>query len=103
MYITYIIIGLTVLISFYAWKDSSIMGRLILNPYTVQRKNEFHRFVTSGFIHQDHMHLLLNMFSLYFFGLAVERVFRSVFGPAGNIYFVILYLAAIIVSDLPTF
>jgi membrane associated rhomboid family serine protease len=95
--------GLTVLVSFYAWKDSSVMHRLILNPYTVDKRNEYHRFITSGFIHQDHMHLLLNMFSLYFFGIAVERVFTAVFGSIGNIYFVILYLGAIIVSDIPTY
>jgi membrane associated rhomboid family serine protease len=103
MYLTYIIIGLTVLVSFSAWKNPTLMGRFIMNPYTVYKRNEFHRFITSGFIHQDHMHLLLNMFSLYFFGIAVEQVFYGVFGPAGLIYFVVLYLAAIVVSDLPTY
>jgi membrane associated rhomboid family serine protease len=103
MYITYIIIGLTVLVSFYAWQQPSVMARLIMNPYAVSKHNEWFRMVTSGFIHKDHLHLIFNMFSLYFFGIAVEHVFNYVFESAAPIYFIVLYLAAIVVSDIPTY
>jgi membrane associated rhomboid family serine protease len=103
MYITYILIGLTVVISLLAWKQPELMARLIMNPYAVSKGNEFQRFITSGFIHQDQKHLFFNMFSLYFFGVAVEQVFYQLFGPAGSVYFVVLYLLAIIFSDLPTY
>jgi membrane associated rhomboid family serine protease len=44
------------------------------------------------------------MFSLYFFGLSVERVFKNLFGiTTGSIYFIALYFIALIVSDLPTY
>jgi membrane associated rhomboid family serine protease len=95
--------GLTVLVSFSAWNRSQLMSRLIMNPYAISKKNQIYRFVTSGFIHQDHMHLILNMFSLYFFGIAVELVFNNVFGASGNLYFILLYVSAIIVSDLPSY
>jgi membrane associated rhomboid family serine protease len=95
--------GLTVLVSFAAWNNQNLMLRLIMNPYTVHKRNEWYRFVTSGFIHKDHMHLILNMFSLYFFGRAVEQVFAFVFGQAGSIYFIVLYVLAIVVSDIPTY
>jgi membrane associated rhomboid family serine protease len=50
------------------------------------------------------MHLLLNMFSFYFFGPGIERIFTTLFGPlTGGIYFLALYLIAIVVSDLPTY
>jgi membrane associated rhomboid family serine protease len=49
------------------------------------------------------MHLLFNMFSFYFFGLAIETIFKSLFGDLGGVYFILLYLIAIIVSDIPTF
>jgi membrane associated rhomboid family serine protease len=101
--ITFIIIGITVAASFLAWKRTELFGRLMMNPYAISHKGEYFRFVTSGLIHKDHMHLLLNMFSFYFFGLAVERVFYEVFGALGGIYFVILYVIAIVVSDLPTY
>lgn len=103
MYITYIIIGVTVAISFLAWSRNSLLSSFIMNPYTVKTRNEYHRFVTSGFIHQDHMHLLLNMFSLYFFGIAVENVFHSIFGSLGTIYFILLYVLAIVVADISTY
>jgi membrane associated rhomboid family serine protease len=103
MYITYLIMGLTVLVSFSAWNRPQLMSRLIMNPYAISKKNQIYRFVTSGFIHQDHMHLILNMFSLYFFGIAVELVFNNVFGASGNLYFILLYVSAIIVSDLPSY
>src|SRR5688572_24250574 len=97
------LLGITVIISFLAWKYESLMRALIMNPYQVYSKNQYYRFITSGFIHQDHMHLLLNMFSFYFFGRAVEHVFRSIFGSLGDFCFIALYILAIIVSDLPTY
>jgi membrane associated rhomboid family serine protease len=103
MPLTYIIIGITVAISFLAWSQPALLAKLILNPYSVSSRNEYHRFVTSGFIHQDHMHLFMNMFSLYFFGRAVEQVFYHVFGSLGSVYFIFLYLIAMVVSDIPTY
>ena len=102
--ITYILMGVTVAASFYAWKKQSLFGTLMMNPYRINHQKQYYRFITSGFIHKDHVHLLLNMFSFYFFGLAIEEIFQVLFGPlAGGIYFLALYVIAIVVSDLPTY
>src|SRR5258708_5647089 len=74
-----------------------------MNPFNISRKQQYYRFLTSGFIHRDHMHLLMNMLSFYFLGSIVERVFIILFGSTGNVYFILLYLMAIVVSDLPTY
>lgn len=103
MYITYIIIGITAVVSFYAFQSPSALASLMMNPYYTSRHQQYYRFISSGFIHKDHMHLLWNMFSLYFFGTAIEREFQAMFGNAGGLYFLGLYLIAIVVSDLPTF
>lgn len=103
MIITYTIIGFTVLISFYAFNRPAVIEKLIMNPYAVSHKKEYYRLLTSGFIHKDHIHLLFNMFSLYFFGGAIEHAFNQIFSGAGNISFIALYVVAIIVSDIPTF
>ena len=103
MYITYILIGITTIISFYAFKNPVVMKKLMMNPHRVDKQKEYYRLITSGFIHADHTHLLVNMFSFYFFGTGVERVFHALFGSSGSIYFVAMYIAAIIVSDLPSF
>lgn len=103
MYITYIIIGVTVLVSFYAFQSQAVLASFMMNPYSVHQKQQYFRFITSGFIHKDHTHLLWNMFSLYFFGTAIEREFLMMFGTSGGLYFIALYILAIIVSDLPTY
>jgi membrane associated rhomboid family serine protease len=101
--ITYSLIAITVVASFYAWSNPSLFAKLMMNPYEIERKQQYYRFLTSGFIHKDHMHLFFNMFSFYFFGLSIEVVFHDIFGSTGNIYFVLLYLLAIIVSDIPSY
>jgi len=100
---TILLIGITVAISFYSFKNAARLGRLMMNPFLIRTKGQYYRMITSGFIHQDHLHLLWNMFSFYFFGSAVERDFGALFGDAGTYYFVGLYLSAIVVSDLPTY
>jgi membrane associated rhomboid family serine protease len=75
---TTIIIGLTVLISFYAWNKPDVMRRFIMNPYLVHTRSQYYRFITSGFIHKDHVHLLFNMISFYFFGRVMEQVFHTI-------------------------
>jgi membrane associated rhomboid family serine protease len=103
MFITYILIAITAAVSLYAFKQPQLFKKLMMNPYYTSKNNEYYRFITSGFIHQDHMHLIFNMFSMYFFGRAVETVFYHIFGNSGPIYFIALYILGIIVSDIPTF
>ncbi len=103
MTITYTLIGITVLVSMYAFNREGILRGFMMNPYMITSRNQYYRFLTSGFIHRDHMHLLFNMFSFYFFGGAIEQVFKVLFGEWGGVYFILLYLAAIVVSDLPTY
>lgn len=101
--LTYIIIGITVLISWVAFNKPEVADRLILNPYRVSAANEYYRFITSGFIHAHWGHLLLNMLSFYFFGSIVEIYFGYIWGDAGSYYFIALYLLAIIISDVPSY
>jgi membrane associated rhomboid family serine protease len=94
--ITLIIIIINCVISYIAINNPTVMNKLILTPYWVERKNEYYRFLTSGFIHADYKHLIFNMISLYFFGYVVEAWL-------GQILYVLLYLSAIIISDIPTY
>jgi membrane associated rhomboid family serine protease len=103
MNITYTIIGFTVLISLVAMDKERLMQNLMMNPYRIKRNREYYRFLTSGFIHINHVHLLFNMFSFYAFGTFIEGIFSRLFGAAGGFYFITLYLLAVIVSDLPTY
>ncbi|GAB4005801.1 rhomboid family intramembrane serine protease [Spirosoma sp. KCTC 42546] len=102
MSITLIIIVITVLISIAAWNNYNLMDRLIMNPYRVASRGEYYRLITSGFLHADWGHLFFNMLSFYFFGGFIEQLFNYLFASSGPIYLVGFYLAAILVSDIPT-
>ena len=97
---TYIIIAITVLISWRSFSDRRLLARLILWPPAVQRNRQYDRLLTYGFVHADWTHLLFNMITFWSFGSAVERVFSAWITPLG---FVLFYLSAIVVSILPTF
>ena len=63
------IIAVTGLVSWLAFSNEKLLQQLLLWPPTVTRGRQFHRFLTYGFVHGDFMHLLFNMFTLYFFGV----------------------------------
>jgi membrane associated rhomboid family serine protease len=104
MSLTIIFIGITVALSLYAWNNQSIMNKWIMNPYSVQKYQEYYRFLTSGFLHADYGHLFFNMYSLYLFGGIVEPRFVYYFGETqGGILYAALYLIGIIVANTPDF
>ena len=103
MKVSYIIIAITAIVSFFAFSNPEVMRKFIMNPYLVKSRGQYYRFITSGFLHKDHVHLIFNMIALYFFGPIVETIFTAIFGPLGLLYFVVLYLIALIVSDVPSY
>lgn len=104
MTITLFFVLATVAASLAAWKNDAMMRKWIFNPYLVASQNEYFRFLTSGFIHKDTLHLIFNLFVLYMFGEYVEYQFQGFFGMGlGSVLYILLYLGGIIISDIPTF
>lgn len=101
--ITLSIILLTSVISFTGFSNQKVLDDLIFYPPAVSNRNQWYRFVTSGLIHADIMHLLFNMYSFYLFGDLVERTFVQIFGESGKIIYLILYIISLIVCLLPTY
>lgn len=101
--ITIIIILLTAIISFSAFYNQKIMNDLIFYPPSVSNSQQWYRFITSGFIHADFMHLAFNMYSFYLFGEIVENAFAMIFAEKAKLIFILLYLSALVVSLLPTY
>ena len=98
--LTLVIVAVTVLVSWRAFNDRTLLERLILWPPAVERRKQYDRLLGYGFVHADWMHLLFNMITLWSFGTAVERAFSQMITPAG---YVLFYLSAIVVSILPTY
>jgi len=100
MPITLVIIAITCIVSFMAFKNSRLMNDLILWPPAIARQREYHRLVTYGLVHADFGHLLFNMVTLFFFGRVMENFFASRMGPFG---FALFYIGGLVVSILPTY
>ena len=102
--VTQILVGLTVLISIGAFNNRELYGKLLHSPYVEVREKDYYRFLSSGFIHADWMHLGINMFVLWQFGGIVEAYYKNGFGAQmGGIYYLALYLGSIIFGALPSF
>jgi len=100
MYATYLIIAVTCVISFLAFRNEKLISDLILWPPAISRGKQYYRLLSYGFIHADGQHLLFNMITLFFFGRLIEQF---VTGYVGTLGFVAFYLSAIVVSILPTY
>lgn len=100
MSFTYIIIGITVVISLLAFSNHRLIEELVFWPYRIWRNNEWHRLLTCGFIHADIGHLFFNMFALLGFGEFVEQAFGQVYGSKGVPLYLSMYIIAILGADI---
>ena len=101
--LTISIILLTSLISFTAFSNQKVLDDLIFYPPAITNRNQWYRFITSGLIHADIMHLVFNMYSFYLFGDLVEKSFVQIFGESGKVIYIVLYVVSLIVCLLPTY
>lgn len=102
--LTFILIALIGIVSFTGFQNRETLSKLIFNPYIVNERNEYHRFITSGFVHANWAHLLFNLITFYFFGQNVENIYLARFGNLmGSLVFVGLFALGIIISEIPTF
>lgn len=97
---------LIVLVSFWAGSNQLRQSQLLFSPYRVQQRGEWYRFLTSGFIHADTIHMVFNMLAFFTFGLNVEAIFQEVVFQNklwGSVAFAGLFLLGVMLSGLPTY
>lgn len=100
--VTIALIVANVIFSLIGFSNAAMVDKTIMWPYRVARENQYLRFITSGFLHADWMHLIFNMFTLFFFGRNLE-LYLTYYGLGGNIAYLVLYFLALIVSDIPSY
>jgi membrane associated rhomboid family serine protease len=100
--ITLALIAANVIFSLIGFSNADMVDKTIMWPYKVKRENQYLRFITSGFLHADMMHLFFNMFTLFFFGKGLE-IYFSYYGLGGNISYLVLYFLGLIASDIPSY
>jgi len=104
MSLVLIIIGITVLISFSVENKPEQKEKMLFIPNLIKHNGEYHRMISSIFIHADLNHLVFNMISLYFLGNLFEQQLTEVYGiQLGSLNFVLLYLLGGIASEIYPF
>lgn len=90
--------------SYLGFQQPAFLHRFKHWPYMEKHEGEWYRFVSSGFLHGGWLHLLINMFVFWQFGMIVESAYESFFGPTmGKVWFIVLYITTIVVADLSTY
>lgn len=100
MYVTYLLLAVTILISAIAMDNQSLKYRLMLNPYDVIHHKKWYRCFTHAFVHGDWLHLGFNMYVLFSFGEVLEFQLILLYGLKGYYYMALLYVSAILFSSL---
>lgn len=100
----YLILVITVLLSFYAYNRTDIFEKLLFRPFNIHHNKEIWRWVSGGFIHANISHLLVNMLTFYFFSGYAQGFYQQLFGFwGGQLAFLLMYLAAIVMSSMYDF
>jgi len=103
-YISFIIIGLNVLISYYAFSHRELIDKYAFNPYRILHNKEYYRILTSSFLHANPQHLLFNMLSLYLVGRYIESILIQYFGPTlGSFHFLMIYFGGAAMGTVLSF
>ncbi len=104
MSVTLIIVIITCLVSIACFNNETLFNELKHYPIAEDRKSQYYRWLTSGFVHGDFMHLFINMFVLHEFGKTVEGYLIYHFGQTGgSILFLVTYILILIMGDIPTY
>lgn len=98
--ITWLIIGVTVLVSYLAFQNSGLYSKLQFNAAKIVQEKEYYRLISHAFIHANWTHLGVNMLVLFFFGRNIENYFGYYFGNKAIVYFLLLYFGGILASNV---
>jgi len=98
--LTYVLLGIIVLIYLYFMGQSTVEQNAFLTRYAkinvLIRDGEYHRLITSMFLHLNLMHILFNGYALYILGRDVESLF-------GTVRFAIIYFLGGLSGSLASF
>ena len=101
---TNIVVGITCLVFYLVLQFQTAGDQLVFRPVAIREHNQWYRFLTSGFLHADLTHLLINMFVLWSFGNAIESYYYPAYiGEHSAQKYMALYFGGIVVSSIPSY
>ena len=90
-----LLIILNIFFSYKGFNDISFFNKYKFNPSYIKRGERI-RYLSSGFLHVDTTHLIVNMFTFYFFA-------DSVIYRVGEMNFLIIYFTSLIFGNILTY
>jgi len=88
-----LILVTTAIVSVAGFYNPLVQNRLIFSPERILATKEYYRLITPGLLHADWLHLLMNMYVLYAFGLPIARFY-------GADQLALIYLGSIVGGNL---
>jgi len=81
-------------LSVIAFEKPTLKENLLLHPYRVVREKRYFTLLTSGFVHNDWLHLIFNAVTFYFFAIPLEQI-------VGVEFFLVIYFGSMLASSFP--
>ena len=89
----FILIAMNCVVSFFGLRNASIIEKYCFEVAPILVKKDVKRLITSGFFHVSWLHLIFNMFSLYFFSRLLED-------KVGHVIFLLIYMVSLVGGNL---
>lgn len=101
---TIILIIANAVISVFAFRDRDKYFNAFAEwPYFIIKQKRYYQILTSAFLHADYIHLLFNMFTLFSFGMFLEKFYMVNYGTlTGSLYFIAIYFISLLIGSVLT-
>ncbi len=96
--ITLLILVINVIVSYIGFTKPAFMNRYLFRVQDILYGKQYDRMVTSGFLHVNYPHLIMNMMSLYFMGGELEKIYCDphIHGSAGILVYLAVYMGSLL-------
>jgi len=94
MSVAILILLVMFVLSVIAFEKPTLKENLLLHPYRVVREKRYFTLLTSGFVHNDWLHLIFNAVTFYFFAIPLEQI-------VGVEFFLMIYFGSLLASSIP--
>ena len=91
-YLSLLLIAINIIVSYRGFNNRAFFNQYSFGVDKVLVQKDYKVLVTAGFLHVNWLHLLFNMFSLYFFGQSIEQ-----YGP---LPFLLVYFISLVCGHL---
>jgi len=103
-WVSYTIIAITSIISLVTLNNPRLLNRYVNSSQLIRSNHDYYRLLSSGALHANVLHLILNMYTLYSFGPVVESGLGQIFpASVSSTIYLSLYLSAIVASNIPSY